>query len=123
MDARVQNVSASTSTSVTLFDTITGKGLHRVYFYNTDDTLPVTLYIRVQEGSTDQQFTLNKMTLDPQTDKKWIGTTGEDDQYILEFVNPWSSTIASDEAENEITTEDGTIIGSTNNLTVNYNWW
>lgn len=123
MDAFVHVVSADSIDSVTLFTGNSGKGLHRVYFYNTDDTLPATLYLRVQEGTTDNQMTLSKLTLAPGEDKKWIGTIGADDSFTIEAHNPYSSSIVETEFVDGITTEDGRLIGSYNNMTVNYSWW
>lgn len=123
MDALVHTTAPNTTASVTLFTGEAGKGLHRVYFYNTDELLPATLYIRVQEGTTGEQMTLSKLTIEPQTDKKWIGTIGADDSFILESQNPYQSTFVDADNGTQITTEDGIQLGDANNITINYSWW
>lgn len=123
MDAFVHVVSADSVDSVTLFTGNSGKGLHRVYFYNTNDTLPATLYLRVQEGTTGNQMTLSKLTLAPETDRKWIGTIGADDSFTIEAHNPYETSFASTEITDNITTEDDRLIGDYNHLTINYSWW
>lgn len=123
MDARVTTLTATSTDTVTLFTGSSGAGLHRVYFHNTNDTLPVVLYLRVQEGATGQLMTLRKIKLEPKTDTKWIGSIGSDDSFIIEAHNPYASSIVSDEIQSDIVTEDGYIIGDSNDLTFNYNWW
>jgi len=123
MDALVHTLTASSTDSVTLFTGDSGKGLHRVYFYNTNDVLPATLYLRVQEGASDNQMTLSKLTLAPGEDKKWIGTIGADDSFTIEAHNPYSSSLVDTELVEVLTTEDGRIIGDNNTVVVNYSWW
>lgn len=123
MDALVQTMSADSVQSITLFTSNSGKGLHRVYFHNTNNTLPATLYLRVQEGSSGEQMTLRKQILQPGSDAKWIGTIGADDSFIIEAHNPYKSSLVDTELLGGITTEDGKILGDRNEMTVNYSWW
>jgi len=123
VDALVHTIPASTTDSVTLFTGNSGKGLHRVYFHNTNDTLAATLYLRVHEGTTDKQMILSKLTLAPGEDKKWIGIIGADDSFTIEARNPYNSSLVDTEFVSGITTEDDRFIGDQNNMIVNYSWW
>lgn len=122
MDALKQTVSPSTTASITLFTGATGQGTHRVSFYNADDTVPAVIYLKVAEGSSNNQMILRKITLSPQTDQFWLGTIGGDDEFVVECHNSYQSTLVSTNGDDSITTEDGQQLGATNNMRVNYTW-
>jgi len=122
MDALIRTVSASSTNNTILFSGEGGKGLHRVHVYNTDDTNPALVVFKINEGTSNNIYTIQKHSIQPEQDIRWIGIVGSDDQFIIELHNPYESSFVDDDSGGGLTTEDGQPIGDFNNITVNYTW-
>ena len=84
MDATIKTLNGETSTSDTLFSSISGR--HDLLLYNNTDTLSAAVYIKAVEGTSNLTTVLRKVKLQPHQDHKYHGSIGDDDSIVVQCV-------------------------------------
>jgi hypothetical protein len=94
MDAQKMSIVASSTSSITAFSGTSAARIHHANIYNTSDSLTANVYLKVHEGTLDQDVVLRHTTLRPEQHTTWAGGLGADDIFIIQAVN--------DDAENTL---------------------
>ncbi len=127
MEALVHTTDPSSTSSVTLFQGEPGAGRHRVHIYNSSSVAPIIITIKVEEGSSGNTNILRKVSLQPQTDIKWLSTIGDDDKLIVDCQNNSTAggvILIQTENIDNLTTQSGDnlVFGSGGTIDVNFSW-
>ena len=92
MDARKMSINANSTSNITAFSGTSAARIHHANIYNTSTSLTAEVYLKVHEGTLDQDVVLRHVTLRPEQHTTWAGGLGGDDIFIIQAVN--------DDAEN-----------------------
>lgn len=87
MDARKVSVAASSTSNITAFSGTSATRIHHANIYNTSSSLTAEVYLKVHEGTIDQDVVLRHVTLRPEQHTTWAGGLGSDDIFIIQAVN------------------------------------
>lgn len=87
MDAVKMSVAASSTSTITAFSGTSAARIHHANIYNTSVTLTASVYLKVHEGSINQDVTLRHVTLRPEQHTTWAGGLGSDDYMMIQATN------------------------------------
>ena len=78
------------------FSGTTDARIHHITIFNTSTTDAIDVYIIVNEGTLNEDVTLRKVTLQPETHTIWAGGLGSDDTLKVKGTNSSSNSITLD---------------------------